>query len=72
MGELRRGITLLKIRAGAEAPINGVNRRRAELERVTHEKVPSWFRDRILPVTIVSRSPPVAHVTNRTPLPAQR
>src|ERR1039458_9210056 len=25
--------------------------RRAELERMIHEKVPSWFHDRILPVT---------------------
>ena len=41
MGELRRGITLL-----AEQ-----SRRRAELEQMIHEKVPSWFQDRILPVT---------------------
>jgi predicted nucleic acid-binding protein len=41
MGELRRGITLLTERSA----------RRAELERMIHEKVPYWFRDRILPVT---------------------
>src|ERR1700722_6764436 len=41
MGELRRGATLL-----AEQ-----SRRRAELEQMIHEKVPSWFQDRILPVT---------------------
>ena len=41
MGELRRGITLLAERSS----------RRAELERMIHEKVPSWFDDRILPVT---------------------
>jgi predicted nucleic acid-binding protein len=42
MGELRRGITLLTERSA----------RRAELERmIFHEKVPSWFHDRILPVT---------------------
>lgn len=41
MGELRRGITLLTERSS----------RRAELERMIHEKVPSWFHDRILPVT---------------------
>jgi predicted nucleic acid-binding protein len=41
MGELRRGITLLTERSA----------RRAELERMIHEKVPSWFHDRILPVT---------------------
>ena len=41
MGELRRGITLLTERSS----------RRAELERMIHEKVPSWFQDRILPVT---------------------
>ena len=41
MGELRRGVTLL----AEQSP------RRAELERMIHEKVPSWFQDRILPVT---------------------
>jgi predicted nucleic acid-binding protein len=41
MGELRRGITLL----AEQSP------RRAELERLIHEKVPHWFHDRILPVT---------------------
>jgi predicted nucleic acid-binding protein len=41
MGELRRGVTLL----AEQSP------RRAELERMVHEKVPSWFQDRILPVT---------------------
>lgn len=41
MGELRRGVTLL-----AEQ-----SRRRAELERMIHEKIPAWFQDRILPVT---------------------
>ena len=41
MGELRRGITLLAERSS----------RRAELERMIHGKVPSWFDDRILPVT---------------------
>jgi predicted nucleic acid-binding protein len=41
MGELRRGATLL----GERSP------RRLELERMIHEKVPSWFQNRILPVT---------------------
>jgi predicted nucleic acid-binding protein len=41
MGELRRGITLLAERSP----------RRTELERMILEKVPSWFQDRILPVT---------------------
>ena len=41
MGELRRGVTLL----AEQSP------RRAELERMIHEEVPSWFQDRILPVT---------------------
>jgi predicted nucleic acid-binding protein len=41
MGELRRGIALLTERSS----------RRAELERMIEEKVPSWFQDRILPVT---------------------
>ena len=41
MGELRRGITLLTERSP----------RRAELDRMIGEKVPSWFQDRILPVT---------------------
>jgi predicted nucleic acid-binding protein len=41
MCELRRRITLL-----AEW-----SSRRAELERMIHEKVPSWLDDRILPVT---------------------
>jgi toxin FitB len=41
MGELRRGATLL----AEQSP------RRAELERMIHETVPSWFQDRILPVT---------------------
>jgi predicted nucleic acid-binding protein len=41
MGELRRGVPLL----AEQSP------RRAELERMIHEKVPSWFQDRILPVT---------------------
>lgn len=41
MGELRRGVTLL----AEQSP------RRAELERMIHENVPSWFQDRILPVT---------------------
>ncbi len=41
MGELRRGVTLL-----AEQSL-----RRAELERMIQEKIPSWFQDRILPVT---------------------
>ncbi len=41
MGELHRGITLLAERSS----------RRAELERMIHEKVPAWFHDRILPVT---------------------
>ena len=41
MGELRRGITILTERSS----------RRAELERMIHEKVPYWFHDRILPVT---------------------
>jgi predicted nucleic acid-binding protein len=43
IGELRRGITLLTERSS----------RRAELERMIEEKVPSWFQDRILPVTRV-------------------
>jgi predicted nucleic acid-binding protein len=41
MGELRRGVTLLV----EQSP------RRTELERMIHETVPSWFQDRILPVT---------------------
>ena len=41
MGELRRGATLL----AEQSP------RRAELEQMIHETVPSWFQDRILPVT---------------------
>src|ERR1700733_15011278 len=41
LGELRRGVTLL----AEQSP------RRAELEQMIHEKVPSWFQDRILPVT---------------------
>ena len=41
MGELRRGATLLAEQSS----------RRAELERMIHEKVPAWFQDRILPVT---------------------
>ena len=41
MGELRRGITLLIERSS----------RRREMERMIQEKFPSWFEDRILPVT---------------------
>jgi predicted nucleic acid-binding protein len=41
LGELRRGVTLLAEQSS----------RRAELERMIHEKVPSWFQDRILPIT---------------------
>jgi toxin FitB len=41
LGELRRGVTLLT----EQSP------RRIELERLIHERVPSWFQDRILPVT---------------------
>jgi len=41
LGELRRGVTLL----AEQSP------RRVELEQMIHEKVPSWFQDRILPVT---------------------
>ena len=41
LGELRRGVTLL----AEQSP------RRVELERMIHENVPSWFQDRILPVT---------------------
>ena len=41
MGELRRGATLLT----EQSP------RRTELERMIREHVPSWFQDRILPVT---------------------
>jgi predicted nucleic acid-binding protein len=41
LGELRRGATLLAEQSA----------RRVELERMIHEKVPSWFHDRILPVT---------------------
>ena len=41
LGELRRGITLLAEQSS----------RRAELERMIHEKVPSWFQDRTLPIT---------------------
>ena len=41
LGELRRGITLLAEQSS----------RRAELERTIHESVPSWFGDRILPIT---------------------
>jgi toxin FitB len=41
LGELRRGITLLAEQTS----------RRAELERTIHESVPSWFGDRILPIT---------------------
>jgi predicted nucleic acid-binding protein len=41
MGELRRGATLLAEQSA----------RRWELERMIQEKVPSWFNDRILPVT---------------------
>jgi predicted nucleic acid-binding protein len=43
MGELRRGVTLLAEQSS----------RRAELERMIHEKVPFWFQDRILPVTLM-------------------
>ena len=42
MGELRRGTALL-----VEQSL-----RRSELERMIHEKVPSWFQDRILSVTL--------------------
>jgi predicted nucleic acid-binding protein len=41
LGELRRGVTLLAEQSS----------RRAELERMIHEKVPSWFQDRTLPIT---------------------
>jgi predicted nucleic acid-binding protein len=41
LGELRRGVTLLAEQSS----------RRAELERTIHENVPSWFGDRILPIT---------------------
>ena len=41
LGELRRGVTLLT----EQSP------RRVELERLIHERIPSWFQDRILPVT---------------------
>ena len=41
LGELQRGATLLAERSA----------RRAELERMIHEKVPSWFQGRILPIT---------------------
>jgi predicted nucleic acid-binding protein len=41
LGELRRGIALLTERSA----------RREELERIIVHKVPSWFQDRILPVT---------------------
>ena len=41
MGELRRGATLLAERSS----------RRSALEQMINEKVPSWFEDRILPVT---------------------
>ena len=41
MGELRRGATLL----AEQSP------RRIELEQMIHNEVPSWFQDRILPVT---------------------
>jgi toxin FitB len=41
MGELRRGVTLLT----EQSP------RRARLERMIIAEVPSWFQDRILPVT---------------------
>ena len=41
LGELSRGVTLLREQSS----------RRAELERMIREQVPSWFQDRILPVT---------------------
>jgi predicted nucleic acid-binding protein len=41
LGELRRGVTLLAEQSS----------RRTELEQMIHEKVPSWFENRILPVT---------------------
>jgi len=41
IGELRRGVTLLAEQSS----------RRAELERLVHENLPSWFEDRILAVT---------------------
>jgi len=41
LGELRRGVTLLTEQSA----------RRTELERMIGETVPSWFQDRILPVT---------------------
>ena len=41
LGELRRGVTLLAEQSS----------RRTELERMIHENVPSWFQERILPVT---------------------
>ena len=41
IGELRRGVTLLAEHSS----------RQAELDRIIREKIPSWFQDRILPVT---------------------
>jgi toxin FitB len=43
LGELRRGVTLLAEQTA----------RRTDLERMIHDRIPSWFGSRVLPVTQV-------------------